>query len=211
MELIDLYSTLYEHFGPQNWWPGDTTFEICVGAILTQNTSWSNVEKALANLEEQGLLTVETMRDAGDPDLKEAIKTAGFYNQKLRTVRGFLDLLDESHGGDLRKALESPPSDLRAELINIKGIGPETADSIMLYAAGEPFFVVDAYTYRILDRHGFPVNGMNYEELKRFMEDALPREAELYNECHALLVKTGKEFCRKRKPLCRGCPLEDTL
>lgn len=205
--LKDYYKRLYSCFGPQGWWPGQTRFEVIIGAILTQNTSWSNVEKAIRNLRREGLLTPDKMRGLDHAGLAALLKPAGYFNVKAKRVASFLDHLFCNYGGRLGAFLKKDRASLRKELLGINGIGPETADSILLYAANYPEFVVDAYTRRIFSRHGLSGEDAGYEELKSMFMDNLPEDAALFNEYHALIVRTGKEFCRTRSPRCSECPL----
>jgi endonuclease-3 related protein len=206
--LNELYERLYARFGPQGWWPGEGCFEIIVGAILTQNTNWGNVEKAIRNLKAAGCLTPESLNALDIERLAELIRPAGYFNVKAQRLRHFLEWLFARFDGDLDRAAALSAQGLREELLAIKGIGPETADSIILYAFDKPVFVVDAYTARILGRHGMIWPEAGYEEIREFFEGGLERDVRLYNEYHALLVRLGKEHC-KPKPLCGGCPLED--
>jgi endonuclease-3 related protein len=206
--LHDIYERLIRRFGPQHWWPGQTQFEIIVGAILTQNTNWGNVEKAIANLKKQGGLSPEKLHQLNIEFLAELIRPAGYYNVKAARLKHFLDRLFGKFDGNLDRLGQLPTDQLREELLAIKGIGPETADSITLYAFGKPVFVVDTYTGRILGRHRLLEPGAGYEEVRMLFESSLPREVQLYNEYHALLVRLGKEHC-KTKAQCPGCPLED--
>ena len=205
--LTEIYELLYEAFGPQYWWPGETPFEIVIGAILTQNTSWANVEKAIHNLKSASSLTPERLHRMDASELAELIRPAGYYNLKAKRLKSFIDWLFDIYDGQLTN-LESIATDrLRLELLAIKGIGRETADSILLYAFGRPVFVVDTYTARIMSRHGLIEPDADYEQLRDLFESNLPEDAQLFNEYHALLVRTGKEFC-KPKARCPGCPLE---
>ncbi|MBM4104283.1 MAG: endonuclease III domain-containing protein [Planctomycetes bacterium] len=204
----DIYDRLYRRFGPQHWWPGDTPFEIIIGAILTQNTNWGNVKKAIDNLKKNNLLTPEKLYRLDIAQLAELIRPAGYYNIKAGRLKSFLNRLFENFDGDLDRLSGLSTDLLREELLFIKGIGPETTDSICLYAFNKPVFVVDAYTGRILGRHRLIEPGAGYEEIRTLFESALPKEPPLYNEYHALLVRLGKDFC-KTKPQCKGCPLED--
>lgn len=203
-----LYERLMGCYGPQGWWPGEGRFEIIVGAILTQNTNWGNVEKALGNLKAAGCLTPAGLYGLAVERLAELIRPAGYFNVKAQRLRHFLDWLFVRFDGDLDAAGALSTEGLRGELLAIKGIGPETADSICLYAFEKPVFVVDAYTARILGRHGMIWPEAGYEEIREFFEGGLAREARLFNEFHALLVRLGKTHCRP-KPQCSGCPLED--
>ncbi len=205
--LLDIYRILFEHYGPRRWWPADTPFEVVVGAILTQNTAWRNVEKAIANLKGLGPLTPETLRRLPEAALYETIRPAGYYRQKGKRLRNFLALLFDRFDGRLEALFELPTESLREELLSLSGIGPETADSILLYAAGRPVFVIDTYTLRIFTRHELLPEETFYAEAQQWITDRLPEDVQLYNEFHALLVNAGKDFCRPR-PKCAGCPLE---
>jgi len=205
--LSEIYKLLYDAFGPQHWWPGETQFEIMAGAILTQNTSWTNVEKAIANLNRAGSLTPDALRRIEIKQLAELIRPAGYYNIKAKRLKNFVDWLFEHYSGELTNLQTISTDRLREELLAITGIGRETADSILLYALGRPVFVVDAYTARITVRHELIEPGADYEQLRELFESNLPRDVRLFNEYHALLVKAGKEFC-KTKARCSGCPLE---
>lgn len=207
-QLLEIYKLLLERFGPQHWWPGETQFEIIVGAILTQNTNWTNVEKAIANLKATGNLTPEKLHNLEQPELAELIRPAGYYRLKAARLNSFIDWLFEECDGELASIEGRHTGRLRAELLAVKGIGPETADSILLYAFDRPVFVVDAYTARIAARHGLIEPGADYEQLQDLFESSLPRDVRLFNEYHALLVRLGKEFC-KPKAKCPACPLED--
>jgi len=208
--FLRTYRRLYAHFGPQHWWPGETPFEIAVGAILTQNTAWVNVEKAIANLRRAGALSFRGMKRLAERRLAGLIRPSGYYNQKARKLRAFLKWLEARGGasGSVKRALAGPLGEVRGSLLDVHGIGPETADSILLYAAGRPVFVIDAYTRRVLARHGMPsALTADYDELRALFESRLPRSVPLYNEFHALFVRVGKECCAKRSPRCAGCPL----
>ncbi|HXE74327.1 MAG TPA: endonuclease III domain-containing protein [Candidatus Xenobia bacterium] len=205
------YRRLSSHFGPQYWWPARTRFEVILGALLTQNTSWVNVEKALNNLRCEGLLRPDKLARVSPARLEKLLRPSGYYRQKTRVVRGFLAHLQRRYGGSLRRLLARPANQLRAELLSLHGIGEETADSILLYAAGQPVFVVDAYTRRVLARHGLASETARYAELQGFFHRHLPGDASLFNEYHALLVAVGKNYCRRRAPDCAGCPLGPEL
>lgn len=205
--LTEIYDLLFEAFGPQHWWPGETPFEIVIGAILTQNTSWTNVEKAIANLKSASSLLPERLHRIDTLELAELIRPAGYYNIKAKRLKSFIAWLFDQYGGQLA-SLESIATDrLRSELLAVKGIGRETADSILLYALGRPVFVVDTYTARIMSRHGLIESDADYEQLRELFESNLVEDTQLFNEYHALLVRTGKDFC-KPKAKCSGCPLE---
>lgn len=205
-QLTALYRILLREHGHAAWWPGETPFEICLGAILTQGTSWSNVEKALGNLRARGLLSFEALAELPASRLAPLIRSSGFFNVKARRVKSFLRFLGRDYGGRAeRMALEQPAS-LRAKLLDVDGIGPETADSIVLYAAALPLFVVDAYTRRIFSRLGLLRGDESYDQVQRFFMERLPGDAALYNDYHAQIVLLGKNICRTR-PRCAACPL----
>jgi endonuclease-3 related protein len=206
-ELKSIYKVLYKAYGPQHWWPGDTPFEVIVGAVLTQNTAWGNVEKTITNLKCEHVLKPFRLNSMPSKRLASLIRPSGYFNIKTRRLKNLLVLIRDHYRGSLKRMFADDPMELRANLLGVNGIGPETADSILLYAGGKPFFVVDAYTKRILIRHGLISNNADYQEVQSLFMENLPKDASLYNEFHALIVKVGKEHCRKRKPLCSGCPL----
>ena len=204
------YRRLYARLGPQRWWPGDTPFEIAVGAVLTQNTAWTNAAKAIANLRGAGALSFRGLKRLSAKRLAALIRPSGYYNQKARKLRALLAWLAGRGGraGSVRRALAGPLEEVRASLLAVHGIGPETADSILLYVGDRRVFVIDAYTRRVLARHGLPrAARAPYEDLRALFESSLPRSVRLYNEFHALFVRVGKECCAKRAPHCRQCPL----
>jgi len=203
--LLLLYKTLRDDHGELHWWPGRTRFEIIAGAILTQNTGWRNVEKAITALRDHTWLRVDVMRTLPELKLAEAIRASGYFRQKARKLKAFLRYLDARHGGRLARMAHAHTDSLRADLLGIWEIGPETADSILLYAFNRPVFVVDAYTHRILHRHALHPGG-GYEEVRCFLEENLPRRIGLYNDFHAQLVWVGHRFCRA-DPRCDSCPL----
>ena len=205
-QLTELFERLGNYFGPCNWWPGDTPFEIMVGAILTQNTNWTNVEKAIANLKAAGALSLGAMSELSREELAELIRPAGYYNIKADRLRNFFQLLEDEWGGDLESFLAQSVDALRESLLSVKGIGPETADSMILYAAEKPIFVVDAYTHRILSRHNIIDDSYDYHQIQELFMDNLEEDVALYNEFHALIVLCGKEFCKKSRPACADCP-----
>ncbi len=212
-QLTEIYQLLFERFGPQHWWPGDTQFEIITGAILTQNTSWANVEKAIANLKSADLLSPEKLYHIDVSQLAELIRPAGYYNIKAKRLKNFTNWLFENYDGKLSNLQGLDTEQLRTELLSVKGIGRETADSILLYALDRPVFVVDAYTARVAFRHELIEPDADYEQLRDLFQSNLPQstgcltaDTKLFNEYHALLVKVGKEFCRP-KARCHGCPL----
>jgi len=206
--LTKIYQLLFDCFGPQNWWPGETQFEIITGAILTQNTNWANVEKAIANLKSADLLSPEKLHQLDLLSLAGLIRPAGYYNIKAKRLKNFVGWLHRKYDGQLIQLENLNTDRLRAELLDIKGIGPETADSILLYAFGRPIFVVDAYTARIAVRHGLIEPDADYEQLQELFQSNLPQDVTLFNEYHALLVRAGKDYCRPQAR-CTGCPLED--
>jgi len=206
-KLMEIYRAARERFGHQGWWPGETPLEICVGAILTQNTNWTNVEKAIANLKAADRMSVARLAELSHEALAELVRPAGYFNVKARRLMNFIERVQADVGDDLDAFLDRSVSTLREELLSIKGIGRETADSIALYAAKKRTFVVDTYTYRILFRHGIIDAESDYESIKELMELYLPDDIELYSDFHAQLVAVGKHFCKPR-PKCDGCPLQ---
>ncbi|MBI1388420.1 MAG: endonuclease III domain-containing protein [bacterium] len=205
-----VYLVLRETFGHRGWWPGDSPLEIAVGAILTQNTSWKNVEKAIANLKAERALSIRALRDLPVDELARIIRPSGYFNQKALKLKAFVEFLDRDYKGSLTAAFRDDTAALREKLLAVKGIGKETADSILLYAGGHRSFVIDLYTRRILTRHGWAPEDVEYDEMKAMFEDAIPPEVELYNDYHAQLVAVGNRFCRKT-PSCEGCPLQPML
>ncbi len=236
-----IYRKLSRAWGRQHWWPAETPFEVIVGAILTQNTSWSNVERAVANLRAVGVLTVEGIRSLPMTKLQELIRSSGYFRQKSQRLKNFVAFLDERYGGSLEKMFATRTEELRAELLALNGIGPETADGILLYAGHHEVFVVDTYARRILGRHQAVSAAAKYDEIRELVERALQGEpsveshrpgcqdrprvheastmstaqrsprAQTYNEMHGLLVQVGKHYCLKRQPKCEVCPLESVL
>jgi endonuclease-3 related protein len=207
-QLMSIYERLLAAFGPQNWWPGDSPFEVCAGAILTQNTSWGNVKRAISNLKNKGLLSPRAIYELSRESLARIIRPAGYYNVKAGRLQNFVAFLLGEFEGDLDNMFSTGLETLRPMLLDIKGIGPETADSILLYAGELPSFVVDIYTVRALMRHDFIDENADYEGVRSLFMDHLPADVELYNEYHALWVILGKSFCKKTKPRCEGCPLD---
>jgi endonuclease-3 related protein len=202
-----MFDNLLNHFGPQRWWPAETELEMMVGAILTQNTNWKNVEKALNNLKNEDLLSLHKLSTLSTSELAILIRPAGYYNIKAKRLKNLIDFIVEHYQAKLSMFLKEETRALREGLLSVKGIGPETADSILLYAVRRPVFVVDAYTHRIMARHGMTDEQVSYHDLQALFMDHLPEDTALFNEFHALLVKTGKGYCRK-KPLCQRCPLK---
>ena len=206
-KLMGFYEALLTVYGEQRWWPGDSPFEIIVGAILTQNTNWANVEKAIVNLKKADMLCVRKIDELEKDALAELIRPAGYFNIKAKRLKNFVRFFCKEYDGDIEQLCSGPVDYVREQLLSINGIGPETADSILLYALAKPTFVVDTYTYRILTRHECVSRESGYEELKEYCQGELPTDVALYNECHGLFVRVGKEHC-KVKPKCQGCPLE---
>lgn len=204
--LLSMYQVLRARFGHRKWWPGDSPFEVCVGAILTQNTSWKNVVKAMDNIKAVSALAPEKIHNLSHDELAELIRPAGYYNVKARRLRNFVDHLVEQHSGDLACLFAPAVEPLRHELLSINGIGKETADSMILYAAGKPIFVVDAYTKRVLHRHDMIDESADYDAIQELFHRHLDSDVELFNDFHAQFVAVGHHFC-KRNPLCRECPL----
>ena len=203
--LIAIYKSLYDVFGPQHWWPAKTRFEIIVGAILTQQTTWENVEKAIKNLRENKLLTTESLAKAPLKKIEELVQPAGYYHQKSKRLKEISTYFLRKYRGNLNNFFKKGTKNLREELLALRGIGKETADSILLYAGEKRIFVVDAYTKRVFSRLGLLPAG-DYDKIRMFFENNLPKNIKIYQEFHALLVKLGKDFC-KSKPLCKLCPL----
>lgn len=235
-EIPQFYTALLARYGPQNWWPARSRFEVIVGAYLTQNTNWSNVEKALLNLRRARRLSLFAMRESSIVKLEALVRPSGYFRQKARNLKTFISFLDHQYSGSLTRMFAEPTTKLRTELLELNGVGPETADSILLYAGNHPVFVVDAYTRRVLLRHGIIGEKTSYEEIRAMIEHAIssseaeslivknaasdPRHpvsrmsrsargalAQHYNELHALIVRTGNHYCRT-KPICEGCPLQ---
>jgi len=206
--IKSFYNKLYLFFGPQHWWPGETAFEVIVGAILTQNTSWQNVEKAIGNLKRRKVLSAQRLYKVPEKELAALIRPAGYFNLKARRLREFLNFFNKAFQGQIKKISAQDLPGLRQRLLEVCGIGPETADSILLYALGKPIFVVDAYTRRIFLRHRLIKAGASYEDVQNLFMRNLKHDAKLFNEYHALLVRLGKEFCLKSKPRCKECPIK---
>jgi endonuclease-3 related protein len=208
--FVRIYEALLAAFGPQDWWPADTPFEVLVGAVLAQRTSWRNVSIAIERLRAAGLLTAEALAEAPPDRLQELIRPSGYYRQKAARLQLFVRWLLDRADGDPSALACVATDDLRAELLALRGIGPETADSMLLYAFGRPTFVVDAYTKRAAVRHGLADADCAYFELKDLFEAHLPRDLGLFKDYHAQLVELGKRFCRPT-PLCGHCPLHGLL
>ncbi len=210
-KIRGLYDALLAAYGPQGWWPADTPFEVAVGAILTQNTNWRNVERAIVNLKREGVLDPAALAGMDPERLAELIRPAGYFRVKAGRLQNFVRMLVEDFGGRLDGLFALSTEELRERVLAVRGVGPETADSIVLYAAGRPVFVVDAYTARVLYRHGLLEPPTTYEEIQDLMADPLPEDPDLFGEYHALLVEAGKRQCKKRAPVCDGCPLAPFL
>lgn len=205
--LDEYFNSLFTAFGPQHWWPGRTQFEIVVGAILTQNTSWMNVERAILNLRSANLLSPTAIERAPLPRLEQLIRSSGYYRQKARKLKAFCQFLRREYRGSLKRMFDTPTLLLREKLLGVFGIGPETADSILLYAGDHAVFVVDAYTKRMLTRHGWIGEKAKYEDVRWMFEREFPGNTQRFNEFHALIVNAGKNFCLTQEPLCGQCPL----
>lgn len=201
--LLEIYETLLQAYGHRLWWPAETPFEMMVGAILTQNTAWTNVEKAIGNFGEQ--LSTEFMAAVSTEELAQIIRPSGYYNQKAIKLKALTQWFAR-YSYDEKEAMQTDGEFLRRELLAVKGVGPETADSILLYALNKPFFVVDTYTKRLFSRLGYDIHH-NYEGLRLKIEESLPQDINLYKEFHALIVEHAKRYCKKT-PSCAACPVE---
>jgi endonuclease III related protein len=204
--LTRIFDRLFQAFGPQHWWPAESPFEVIVGAILTQNTAWKNVEKSIGKLREHGLLSLEGLHRITQEELAAIIRSSGYYNQKSKKLKAFCHHLRSHWAGEIERLLAQDMEPLRDELLGLHGIGPETADSIVLYAAQKSSFVVDVYTHRVFSRHGWVEETMGYDDLRAYFMDALDPDVALFQEYHALLVRVGHLHCRRR-PVCSACPL----
>lgn len=205
-KLLKIYNLLYDHFGPQHWWPGETPFEVIIGAILTQSANWSNVELAIANLKRAKVLSPKALYTINNRRLEKLIRPSGYFRAKAKKVKAFVRHLMKNYNGSLKRMFKKSIPELRKELLSVYGIGPETADSIICYAANKPTFVIDAYTIRMGHRAKL-FKTDDYDEVKAFFEDNLPARLKLFNEYHALIVALGKYYCRPTRPGCRRCPL----
>lgn len=201
-----IYKMLFSYYGHRGWWPGDSPFEIAVGAILTQNTNWANVEKAISNLKQQGVLSARALHEMPLQDVASLIRPSGYYNIKAKRLKAFIGFLMAGYDGDMALMGKTATERLRVDLLAINGVGQETADSILLYALGRPVFVIDAYTKRVFSRHGIMDMRASYEEYQDLFHGSINADAAVYNEYHALIVSVGKDFCRP-EPRCEGCPL----
>ncbi len=205
--LDEYFNSLFTAFGPQHWWPAEKQFEMIVGAILTQNTAWKNVEQALANLREADLLSPPALEKVSIRRLEGLVRPSGYFRQKARKLKTFSAFLRAEYRGSLKRMFDTPTAELRKKLLGVFGIGPETADSILLYAGNHPVFVVDTYTKRMLVRHGWAHEKTKYEDIRWMFERQFPGQVERFNEFHALIVQTGKNYCFTQEPLCGECPL----
>ena len=205
---LEVYQKLFDHFGPQKWWPGDSPFEIMVGAVLTQNTNWLNVSKAINNLKEAELLRYDSLKLLSVDEIASYIRPSGYYNLKAKRLKNLLDMIEEVYFGELHLFLEDSLGNGRDNLLSVKGVGPETADSILLYACGQPTFVIDNYTHRVFSRHQLVDEETDYESMQDVFVSHLPDDVKLFNEYHALIVQVASSYCKKTNPLCRECPLQ---
>lgn len=206
--FLEVFEILLKSFGQQHWWPGETPFEVVVGAILTQNTNWSNVSKTINNLKTQGLMSYETLSPMSADEIAPLIRSSGYYNLKARRLRNLLSMIEVQYDNCFERFLSAPADRLRENLLLVKGIGPETADSILLYACEQPFFVVDMYTHRVFSRHNLVDEESDYDAIQALFFNNLPQDVELFNEYHALIVRVAATYCKKSKPLCGICPLQ---
>ncbi len=204
----EIYITLLNHYGPQNWWPAETSLEMVVGAILTQNTNWKNASKAIDCLKQANLLSFEALSSLTVEELASCIRSAGYYNLKAQRLKNLVRMLQEEYGGDLILLGSEDWQQSRQKLLSVKGIGEETADSILLYACGQPVFVVDTYTHRVFSRHNLLAEECSYGDIQERFMDSLPADAVLFNEYHALIVRVAKDYCKKNTPNCTDCPLQ---
>jgi endonuclease-3 related protein len=209
--LMRFYSAMSDRLGPMRWWPAKTPLEVIVGAILTQNTAWKNVKRALENLRRARMLSYTAIERIPVARLSRLIRPSGYFRQKAKKLKAFVRFLRGEFGGSLKRMFAVPTMELREKLLNVHGIGPETADSILLYAGNHPVFVIDAYTRRILTRHDLMHEKASYDEVRSYFERNLPQDARLYNEYHALIVNIGKNWCRNKNPKCAECPLGPLL
>jgi len=209
--LEQYYKALLLQFGPQGWWPARTRLEVILGAVLTQNTNWRNVTVAIRRLREAGFLRWARLRTASAAELEACVRPAGYFRQKARTIQTFVEWLERAHQGSLDALFAQPSQGLRNQLLGLRGLGPETVDAILLYAGKQPFFVADAYTRRVLARHGLVSPREGYSAIQQFLHQNLPQDEAVFNEFHALLVETGKRYCKRQAPQCESCPLQSFL
>ncbi len=205
---LDAYQLLYSHFGPQGWWPGETPLEIMVGAVLTQNTNWTNVTKAIDNLRQGGMLGYPQLLEMSLDLLAEYIQPSGYFNLKAKRLHNLLKMIENLYDGNLDHFSNDDVVSARENLLNVKGVGPETADSILLYACVQPIFVIDTYTHRVFSRHNLVEEETDYHTMQTVFMDHLPEDVQLFNEFHALIVRVAKQFCKKTNQLCEQCPLQ---
>lgn len=210
MKIKEFYTKLIRHYGPQGWWPAESRLECIIGAILTQNTSWKNVEKALKNLKNNDLINFNNLLRISLPELAEIIRPSGYYNLKATRLKNFVEFIKENYDSKIENMLNEKTTVIRKKLLLINGIGSETADTIILYALEKPVFVVDRYTYRIFNRHHLITEKTSYEDIQKLFTDSIEQKTQIYNEFHALIVRLGKDHCKK-SPKCSGCPLEYDL
>lgn len=208
-KLSRIYQKLYKSFGKQYWWPARTKLEVMIGAMLTQNTSWPNVEKAISNLRKKKLLSFKKLSNLKTDKLAALIKPAGYFNIKARRLKNLLEFIDKNYKGNMTFMQRINTYALREELLNVNGVGQETADSILLYAFNKPIFVIDAYTKRIFSRLNKMPQDIPYQDAQNLFMKNLSKDSYLFNEYHALIVKLAKDYCKKNKPLCRKCPIRD--
>ena len=206
--LLLIYELLFKHFGPQHWWPAEDPLEIIIGAILTQNTSWRNVEKAIFALKSKGYLSSDILFYLDEKELASLIISCGYYNIKAKRLKNFITFFTSHYNGCMNNMFSEDLYLLREKLLKVKGLGPETTDSILLYAGNKPIFVIDAYTKRIFSRHNFIEETDNYHQVQELFMKNLPHDPQLFNEYHALIVTLAKNYCRK-KATCKGCPLRE--
>ncbi len=209
--FLRVYNRLFAYYGPQNWWPGETALETMVGAVLTQNTNWGNVEKAIANLRAAKQLSFVVLHGLAVDELAEYIRPSGYYNIKARRLKNLFQMIADEYEGEVQFLLDDSLEGARENLLGVKGVGPETADSILLYAAEKPVFVVDTYTHRVFSRHEIVAEENDYYSLQQEFMDSLPEDVQLFNEYHALIVAVAKEFCKKGVPRCSECPLYELV
>jgi len=207
-KYTEVYERLVDHFGYQGWWPGETPLEVIVGAILTQNTNWSNVSKAISNLRDAELLNFDSLRLLSVDEIASYIRPSGYYNLKAKRLRNLICMIEQIYSADLDLFLEDSFEGGRENLLSVKGVGPETADCILLYACGHPAFVVDNYTHRVFSRHNLVDEETDYESIQRLFLSSLPENVQLFNDYHALIVKVAATYCKKNNPLCEQCPLQ---
>ncbi len=206
--FIAAYRLLFDHFGSQQWWPADTQFEVIVGAVLTQNTNWKNVANALDNLRKAGLLEYSSLSSLTPEQIAQYIRPSGYFNLKAKRLRNLFDMIEERYDGELQNFFADDKEAIRENLLKVKGIGPETADSILLYACSAPVFVIDTYTHRVFSRHNMVDEETDYQTMQETFMDYLPGDVQLFNEYHALIVRVAGTYCKKKEPLCRHCPLQ---